>query len=220
MDCISRRDMLAAIAARGLLMAASVVISQTVDGVAQPSVRLTATPIYEQNPGTLLEVSMTQSAVTSRTIAVEHVKIESGKKFEEVRRALEETIPKLNPGVGEFLRKGDQERAKAEEEHGPKLSIFLERDHGALLKIAEGTRNARQYEIGNQLTATKMTRHQLAAALYAPLRVVIYEDADGRGIFEYDKPSSLFAQYGDERVTEVGRYLDRTLEVVLLRAAK
>jgi hypothetical protein len=66
------------------------------------------------------------------------------------------------------LRKGDQERAKAEEEHGQKLSIFLDRDHGALLQIAGGARNARQYEIGNPLTASKMTRHQLPAALYAP----------------------------------------------------
>ncbi len=75
----------------------------------------------------LLEVGVTHSTVTSRTIAVEHIRIESGKTFEDVRRALEETIPKLNPAVGEFLRKGDQERAKAEEEHGPKLSIFLDR---------------------------------------------------------------------------------------------
>jgi uncharacterized protein (DUF302 family) len=162
---------------------------------------------------------MTQSAVTSRMIAVKHVKIESVKSFEEVRRALEETIPKLNPGVREFLRKGDQERARAEEEHGPKLSVFLDRDHGALLQIAGGTRNARQYEIGNPLTASKMTRHQLPAALYAPLRVVLYEDHNGRGIFEYDKPSSLFGQFGDESVTEVGRYLDETLEAALLRAA-
>jgi hypothetical protein len=79
---------------------------------------------------------MTQSTVTSRTIAVDQIKIESGKTFEEVRRALEETIPKLNPGVRESLHKGDQERARAEEEHGPKLSIFLDRDHGALLRIA------------------------------------------------------------------------------------
>ena len=41
----------------------------------------------------------------------------------------------------------------------------------------------------------------------------------GGGIFEYDKPSSLFGQFGDERVTEVGRYLDETLEAALLRAA-
>src|ERR1700687_2188265 len=103
----------------------------------------------EQNPDVLLEVSVTQATVTSRTIAVEHIKIESGKKFEAVRRAREETIPELNPAVGEFLRKGDHERAKVEEEHGPKLSIFLDRDHGALLPIAGGTRTARLYEIGS-----------------------------------------------------------------------
>ena len=49
-----------------------------------------------------------------------------------------------------------------------------------------------QYEIGNPLTASKMTRHQFAAALYAPLRVVLFEDEQGKGIFEYDKPSSFF----------------------------
>jgi uncharacterized protein (DUF302 family) len=77
-----------------------------------------------------------------------------------------------------------------------------------------------QYEIGNPLTASKMTRHQLAAALYAPLRVVLFEDEQGRGIFEYDRPSSLFSQYGDEGVTEVGRYLDTALEAVLRKAAE
>jgi uncharacterized protein (DUF302 family) len=88
-----------------------------------------------------------------------------------------------------------------------------------MLQIAGGPRNAMQYEIGNALTASKMTRHQLPAALYAPLRVVLYQDEQGRGIFEYDKPSSFFGQYGDERVTKVGRYLDATLEAVLRNAA-
>jgi uncharacterized protein (DUF302 family) len=77
-----------------------------------------------------------------------------------------------------------------------------------------------QYEVGNPLTASKMTRHQLSAALYAPLRVVLFEDEQGRGIFEYDKPSSFFGQYGDEGVTEVGRYLDAALGAVLLNAAE
>ena len=65
-----------------------------------------------------------------------------------------------------------------------------------------------------------MTRYQLPAVLYAPLRVVLFEDDQGRGIFEYDKPSSFFSQYGDERATEVGRYLDATLEAVLRNAAE
>jgi uncharacterized protein (DUF302 family) len=77
-----------------------------------------------------------------------------------------------------------------------------------------------QYEIGNPLTASKMTRYRLPAALYAPLRVVLYEDEQGHGIFEYDKPSSFFGQFGDERVTDVGRYLDATLEAALRHAAE
>ena len=58
--------------------------------------------------------------------------------------------------------------------------IAGERDHGALLQIAGSRRNALQYDIGNPLTASKMTRHQLPAALYAPLRVVLFEDEQGR----------------------------------------
>jgi uncharacterized protein (DUF302 family) len=164
------------------------------------------------------ELNMTQ--VKSQTIAVEHIRISSGRSFAEVRRKLEATVPKLNMEIGEALSSGDQDCAKDYEENGPKLSIFGERDHGALLQIAGKRRNALQYDIGNPLTASKMTRHQLAAALYAPLRVVLFEDEQGKGIFEYDKPSSFFGQYGDERVTEVGRYLDATLEAVLRNAAE
>ena len=127
---------------------------------------------------------------------------------------------KVDPSIAEALRSGDRERAKDYDETGPKLSIFGVRDHGALLQIVGSRRNALRYEIGNPLTASKMTRHQLPAALYAPLRVVLFEDEQGRGIFEYDKPSSFFGQFRDERVTEVGRYLDVTLEDVLRNAAE
>ena len=161
---------------------------------------------------------MTQ--VKSQTIAVEHIRISSERPFAEVRSKLEATVPKLDIGIAEALSSGDQKRARDYEANGPKLSIFGERDHGALLQIAGQRRNAVQYDIGDPLTASKMTRHQLSAALYAPLRVVLFEDKQGRGIFEYDKPSSLVAQYGDERVTEVGRYLDATLEAALRNAAE
>jgi uncharacterized protein (DUF302 family) len=161
-----------------------------------------------------------QASVTSRTIAVEHIRISSRRPFAEVRRKLGGILPKLDTGIAEVLQSGDQERAKIYEESGPQLSIFEERDHGSLLQIWGRRRNAVQYEIGNPLTASKMTRHQLAAALYAPLRVVLFEDEQGRGIFEYDRPSSLFGQYDDERVTEVGRYLDATLEALLRKAAE
>jgi hypothetical protein len=40
-----------------------------------------------------------------------------------------------------------------------------------------------------------------------------------RDVLEFDKPSSFFGQFGDERVTEVGRYLDVALEAALRKAA-
>jgi hypothetical protein len=162
----------------------------------------------------------TQTTFTSRTIAVEHIKISSERSFAEVRRRLEGTLPKLDASIAQALRSSDQKRARDYEETGPKLSIFEKRDHGALLQIFGSRGNALQYEIGNPLTASKMTRYQLSAALYAPLRVVLFEDEQGKGVFEYDKPSSFFGQYGDERVTEVGRYLDIALEAALREAAE
>jgi hypothetical protein len=41
-----------------------------------------------------------------------------------------------------------------------------------------------------------MTQHDIRASLYAPLRVLIYENEEGKTCVEYDKPSSLFGQFG------------------------
>ena len=158
--------------------------------------------------------------IKRQTIEVEHVRVESAKSFAEVRAALERNVPQLDPTLVKVLAEGDVERASRERDQGPELSIFQIRDHGALLAIAGKARNALQYDIGNPLTATLMTRLQLSAALYAPIRVVLYENDAGHGVFEYDQPSTTFGQIGDERVTAVARGLDVALERVLQRAAE
>jgi len=48
---------------------------------------------------------------------------------------------------------------------------------------------------------------------------VLDENEAGRAVFEYDRPSSLFGQFADERVTTVGRELDTSLERALVTAA-
>jgi uncharacterized protein (DUF302 family) len=158
--------------------------------------------------------------MTTQTITVEHVRVESTKSFSEVRAALERTVPHLDSSLVKALGAGDVERAAREKKEGPELSIFLVRDHGALLKSAGKARNALQYDIGNPVTASLMTRHQLAAALYAPIRVVLYENDAGHGVFEYDRPSTTFGQFGDERVTAVALGLDAALTRALTRAAE
>ena len=162
---------------------------------------------------------MAEATVTHRVLQVEHVTLKTTKKFAEVEAALEKTIPQLDPAIAAALTNGDEQRA-TELERGAPLFIFLKRDHGALLQVTGRPRKALQYEIGNPHTASKMTRHRVPAGLYAPLRVFLYEDETGGSIFEYDRPSSLFGQYGDERVTKVGRHLDAALEAALRNATE
>jgi uncharacterized protein (DUF302 family) len=80
-------------------------------------------------------------------------------------------------------------------------------------------RKARQYLIGDSLTAVRMTRWNLGAALYDPLRVVVHQRTDGDTRIEYDLPSSLLDQFGSAEVIEVAVSLDMKLETLISRAA-
>ena len=133
--------------------------------------------------------------IKRHTIEVEHIRIESAKSFADVRAALERNVPQLDPTLLKALTDGNVERAHREKEQGPELFIVQVRDHGALLAIAGKACNALQYEIGNPVTATLMTRHRLSAALYAPIRVVLYDNDAGHIVFEYDHPSTNFGKF-------------------------
>jgi uncharacterized protein (DUF302 family) len=87
-----------------------------------------------------------------------------------------------------------------------------------LLRIVGQKRKAVQYVVGNPLIAVQMTQHDVRASLYAPLRVLIYEDNDGKTCLEYDRPSSLFGQFGNERIAPVAASLDRKLEALVAKA--
>jgi len=154
-----------------------------------------------------------------RTLAVEHRALQCARPFDEVHRALIDSIPALRPEVSEILVRREKEKVAVARRDWPKLWLFLVRNHGELTAVDGRNFKGMQYEIGNPLTAERMTRYALAAGLYAPLRVMLYEDESGKAIFEYDLPSSLFAQFGDERVTQVGRELDTELETVLQAAS-
>jgi uncharacterized protein (DUF302 family) len=154
---------------------------------------------------------MTNETHCETTITVQHVKITLTQSFEGARDAFESILPRFDAGIIGLLRDGEVERARERLERGPELAILQSRNHGDVLKTAGLARKALQYDIGNPLTASKMTRHQLAAGMYAPFRVVLYENEQGRAVFEYDKPSSLFGQFGDERVTMIALELDAAI---------
>jgi hypothetical protein len=167
----------------------------------------------QSKPKTRKDLAMARLEVHTTTIAVEHVTVPSQKSFESVKTELESLVPRIDDGVFVLLRDGEAERARRELEQAPALSIFGFRDHGGLLKIYGLQRKAIQYDIG------RMTQHQLSAALYAPIRVLLRESVEGGVAFEYDRPVSVFGQFNNADVNAVAQELDRHLQAVLQKAA-
>ena len=68
------------------------------------------------------------------------------------------------------------------------------------------------YTIGNPLIAMTMLKHEAAAGLNVPVRIMIYEEAGGGTTrFVYDLPSSLMSVLGNEQVMNAARKLDEKL---------
>jgi uncharacterized protein (DUF302 family) len=166
--------------------------------------------------------SVDEPKVSRKNIQVEHIRIDSNKPFAKVRTALE-ALPRFDDRIRALLHYGEIARVKAELQKiqgDAGLVIFSVATHGDWLQILSEKPNAVQYVIGNVLVSTQMTQHELAAGLYAPLRIMLYENEAGTTTFEYDRPSSLFGQYGDERVTAVAKELDQKIYAALFSAAK
>ena len=155
---------------------------------------------------------------------VDHVRLATDKPFEEVAQAFDRQLGRFDPDVYQSLAaSGDAEgvRAKIEAMAGPSgFMLFGTTDHGALLRLAGQKRKAVQYVVGNPLFALQMTQHDLRAGLYAPLRVLLYEDERGRTCLEYDKPSSLFGQFQNDRISPTAAMLDKKLEALIAAAVE
>jgi uncharacterized protein (DUF302 family) len=160
--------------------------------------------------------------VEDTRITVDHVRVVADKPFEQVTKALEQQLGQFNPEVYKSLIAGenaDKVRAKIEAMVGPSgFMLFRSSNHGELLRLAGQKKKAIQYLLGNPLFAIQMTQHDIRAALYAPLRVLVYENEQGKTCVEYDKPSSQFGQFGNAKVTGVSTMLDRKLQQLVAKA--
>ena len=155
---------------------------------------------------------------------VDHVRLATDKPFDDVTAAFERRLGRFDPDMYQSLAADEDParvRARIEAMAGPSgFMLFATHNHGALLRLAGQKRKAVQYIVGNPLFALQMTQHDIRASLYAPLRVLVYETDEGKTCVEYDKPSSLFGQFGNSRVTEVAAMLDRKLEQLVAEATR
>ena len=169
--------------------------------------------------GRLEEQRRGENEMNGNHFMVDHVRRTTSKPFGDVTTAFERQLGRFEPGVYQALAAGgDAEgaRAKIEAMAGPSgFMLFATHNHGALLRLAGQQRKAIQYVVGNPLFALQMTQHDIRASLYAPLRVLIYENEAGQTCVDYDRPSSLFGQFGKDRISPIAAMLDRKLEALV-----
>jgi uncharacterized protein (DUF302 family) len=160
---------------------------------------------------------------TSTTIIpVDHVTVRTRKPYAEVKAALEARLGRLTSDVRSLLdeNKIDELRTALQKLAGRDgLAIHYVAAHGDFLALNGGRRKGIVYYVGNVLSAVVMTRQNFGAGLYAPLRVAVYEDGDGT-TFEYDKPSTLFAQFHDPKIDEMSHSLDERLAALVTAVSR
>ena len=79
------------------------------------------------------------------------------------------------------------------------LMVYTKIDALPLLGLAGHTNKAVEYLLGNHTIAETMFRHDSKALLYAPLRLLIYADADGNAVFSMDQPAPRSAAWASRR---------------------
>jgi hypothetical protein len=153
-------------------------------------------------------------------ISVSHQVISLQRSFEDFTTRLEGLLGHLDP-ASLALAVTDPKRAEqqlADLGGYENLLLFGIQNHGELFHLLGAPKKAKQYTIGNPLIALQMTQHDLRAALYAPLRVLVYEAENHQVRTEYDLPSSLFGQFRNEAVLTVAHGLDDKVSKLLHHA--
>jgi Domain of unknown function DUF302 len=159
---------------------------------------------------------MKGSALMKKIYQVQHNEHVTELPFEEVIQAFERAVGSVE-GIYPDLVAAAHDTAEFErlirEREGPSgFMRFLTTDHGNWVGFEGVHFRARMYTIGNPLIAITMLKHDVAAGLNVPVRIMIYEDAASRTTrFVYDLPSSLMSVLGSEPVMNAARKLDEKL---------
>jgi len=147
------------------------------------------------------------------------VDVSTGVPFDEFRAAFEKAAPPFDSeATYRVIRQGgtwDDVRAAAEVNAPNGLMVYWTTDVTPLVAVAGHHTKAVEYLLGNHVIAESMFRYNPRALLYAPLRVLIYADADDNAVLSMDRPGTAFGSLGVDAITVVGEGLDRKVAALL-----
>ena len=144
---------------------------------------------------------------------------DAGQPYEKFRSRYEAVVPALDPRLptgfaGRHARWPEiVPGADIPRQHN--FVLYWRADVTALMTEEGELRPCTSYLMGNQAIAEKIYRRDPAIMLYAPLRALIYIDADDRTRFAVDQPSTVFASFADPAIAGLGLDLDAQLAELL-----
>lgn len=162
---------------------------------------------------------MANWAVTTTPHGMTRVDVPTDLPFEHFREAFERAAPNFDPQP--FQRIADAGGPWSEVEAAAavmaphQLMRYASIDATALFALAGHHTKAIEYLLGNHVIAETMFRHDPRAMLYAPLRVLVFSDAEDNAIWSMDRPGDAFGSLGNPDITAVGYGLDAKVAALL-----
>jgi uncharacterized protein (DUF302 family) len=149
--------------------------------------------------------------VSERAVLMDHVTIDTSTPYQVVTSRLDDEVKRFDDSYRILLKdnKIDELRVRLTQGLEPDgFMIHFVAEQGELLALEGKRQQGNVYYLGNVIAAAQMTKLNFGSALYAPLRLNVYENAHGGTTFEYDKPSTQFGQFHDADINKVAKSLD------------
>lgn len=100
------------------------------------------------------------------------------------------------------------------------MMVLAEVDHGKILSMTGLKLKARLFMVGSPTVGKELFTENYGVGLYVPIRLYVYTDASGKTFLEYDKPSSLLGQFGNQKIGMVSKMLDEKIGGLAMMAAQ
>jgi uncharacterized protein (DUF302 family) len=161
--------------------------------------------------GTAITGTPNEFRVSHTPVVMDHMTIETSTPYQLVTSRLDDEVKRFDESYRELLKENKIDELRVKLTHGLEpdgFMIHFVAAQGDLLALEGGRQRGNVYYLGNVVAAAQMTKLNFSAALYAPLRLNIYENAQGGTTFEYDKPSTQFGQFHNVDIDKVAQGLD------------
>ena len=149
------------------------------------------------------------------------LRFDSNKSFDDVLSSLLADVgdkPLLINEVADNSESWDSYKKEVESHVGPSgFSLFATIDHGAWIKKVGIQKKVLRLIIGNPTIAITMLRHDLTAGLFAPVEMILVEEAGGRCSLTYVRPSSLMVVEKNDALLAAAKQLDTKLQALAIK---